>query len=57
MKRVKVIHKKSGREGLLVGSQAKYFTVLVQYPEGMVYHRQEDIRICENYREVNDKDR
>ena len=44
----KVIHKKFLREGYLVSIQQKYFTVLVQYPNGMVYHRQDDVRIIES---------
>ena len=50
----KVIHKKTLREGLLVARQTKYFTALVQYPNGMVYHRIDDIRIIE---EKDDKSR
>ena len=43
----KVIHKKTLREGYLVSVQDKYFTVLVKYPNGMVYHKQGDIQIIE----------
>ena len=51
----KVIHKKTLREGYLVSVQDKYFTVLVKYPNGMVYHKQGDIQIIEG--RDNDKGR